>query len=448
MTFRKRRERVLRVGGADRRRPRLLMIAAFFPPSRSSGVFRPLAMANHFAEQGWQVTVATLPEEFVDQVSPPRDDSLLAAVHPQVRILRIPMPTAHLERDMRRLTGLRANFPTVYNATLPWYCYLDRYTPWLPRLLATVTRDQLVRRHDLVLATGNPWTSFAAAAALHAATGVRYTLDYRDSWTLDQFTGEPAFPPEHHAHVWERRLLRRASAVSFVNAPMRDWYTRRHPSLAGRMLVLENGYDAGLVGEGQAGGPPEQDRPLRFGYLGTLTDRYDNTAFWAGWQLAQGEPELDGATAHLYGHLGFFAGSPRSHGLPDASVPGVQHHGPVPKADVAAVYGALDVLLFLVPSSPYVTSSKTYEYMATGKPIVAVHRPDSAAAGPLRGYPLKATVAELTPEAVRDALVAAARMARTATKVEYDAAVEYARRYDRARLLPAYEAAMRALATR
>ena len=92
----------MRRAGRGRRRPRLLLIAAFFPPSRSSGVFLPLAMANHFTEQGWDVTVATLPEAFFEEISPPCDDSLLAAVHPQVRLRRITMPTAHLERDIRR----------------------------------------------------------------------------------------------------------------------------------------------------------------------------------------------------------------------------------------------------------------------------------------------------------------------------------------------------------
>ncbi len=168
---------------------------------------------------------------------------------------------------------------------------------------------------------------------------------------------------------------------------------------------------------------PEPDQPLRFGYVGTLTGQYDNDAFWAGWELARREPELAGATAHVYGHLGFFGGVTPRHGLPDASTAGVAYHGPVAKADLGEVYRDLDVLLFLVPDSPYVTSGKTYEYMATGKPIVAVHRPDSAAAVPLSGYPLKVTVTGMTPEAVRDALIQAAALARRATKLDYDDAV-------------------------
>ncbi|WP_122262161.1 glycosyltransferase [Ornithinimicrobium cerasi] len=426
-------------------RPRLLLIAAFYPPSRASGVFRPLAMGNYFAERGWDVTVITVQEEFFDRVTASRDDSLLTAIHPDVEVVRVPMPIQHLERDLRHFGPLRANFPRLHRKIYRHLQVFDRYSPWLPGVVAEGLRRHVRRRFDLVLATGNPWTSFAAAAALHHATGVPYVLDYRDSWTLNQFTQQPAFPAGHTAYTWEPRVLSRAAAISFVNKGMLDWHARRYPHLADRMMVLENGFDADLLAV-DTYRPPAPDRPLRFGYLGTLTDQYDNRIFWQGWKLAQMEPELAGATADIYGHVGFFgvAAASQARGLPDASVPRAVYHGPVAKQDVAATYRDLDVLLFLVPDSPYVTSGKTYEYMATGKPIVAVHTPESAAGEPLRDYPLRATVAEMTPEAVRDALVEGARLARAATRADHETALAHARRYDRRTLLAPFEERMQA----
>lgn len=426
-------------------RPRLLLIAAFYPPSRASGVFRPLAMGNYFAERGWDVTVITVQEEFFDRVTASRDDSLLTAIHPDVEVVRVPMPIQHLERDLRHFGPLRANFPRLHRKIYRHLQVFDRYSPWLPGVVAEGLRRHVRKRFDLVLATGNPWTSFAAAAALHHATGVPYVLDYRDSWTLNQFTQQPAFPAGHTAYTWEPRVLSRAAAISFVNKGMLDWHARRYPHLADRMMVLENGFDADLLAV-DTYRPPAPDRPLRFGYLGTLTDQYDNRIFWQGWKLAQMEPELAGATANIYGHVGFFgvAAASQARGLPDASVPRAVYHGPVAKQDVAATYRDLDVLLFLVPDSPYVTSGKTYEYMATGKPIVAVHTPESAAGEPLRDYPLRTTVAEMTPEAVRDALVEGARLARAATRADYVTALAHARRYDRRTLLAPFEERMQA----
>ncbi|HYO85598.1 MAG TPA: glycosyltransferase [Dermatophilaceae bacterium] len=438
--------------GPSRRddRPHLLLIAVFFPPSRASGVFRPLAMANFFVTHGWQVSVITVTEDFFDRVTGSRDDSLGAAIHPHVEVIRVPMPIAHLERDIRRFTPMRANFPRLHSKLFASLSVFDRYTPWLPRVLAAALRLHRRAPIDLVLATGNPWTSFAAAAVIHELTRVPYVVDYRDSWTLNQFTQQLAFPAGDRAYTWEPRLLRRAAAVVTVNEPMRRWYARRYPDIAARTLVLENGYDAGLLSEDRYR-PPAPGAPLRFGYLGTLTTQYDNRAFWAGWQLALADPSMAGATTSIYGHVGFFAHSgsgPPNPALPGPTVPAAHYLGPVVKADVAATYRDLDVLLFWVPSSPFVTSGKTYEYMSTGKPIVAVHTPDSAAGDPLRGYPLKASVAAMTPEAIRDALIEAARLARTSTRADHEAALAHARRFDRRALLAPFEARMRALARR
>ena len=205
--------------------------------------------------------------------------------------------------------------------------------------------------------------------------------------------------------------------------------------MATRMLVLENGYDAGLL-SGDMFREPDPHAPLRFGYLGTLTDQYDNRAFWEGWQLAQQEEELSGASAHIYGHLGFFAGAPQRHGLPAASLASVRYHGPVSKAEVAGVYRDLDVLLFLVPSSPYVTSARpTSTWPAASRSLRCTPptRPPPVHCATIHS-PRRSPICR--PRRSRDALVRAARLARTATKVDYDAAVEHARGYDRARLLP------------
>lgn len=429
-------------------RPRLLLIAAFYPPSRASGVFRPLAMGNYFADQGWDVTVITVQEEFFDRVTGSRDDTLVKAIHPDIDVVRVPMPIQHLETDLRHFGPLRANFPRLHRKIYRHLQVFDRYSPWLPGVVAEGLRRHRRAPFDLVLATGNPWTSFAAAAALNRVTRVPYVIDYRDSWTLNQFTQEPAFPADHSAHTWEPRLLEKAAAVVFVNQGMLDWHARRYPHLADRMMVLQNGFDADLLAV-DTYRPADPDQPLRFGYLGTLTDQYDNRTFWSGWKLAQQDPAMAGATANIYGHVGFFGtvAASQARGLPDASVTHAMYHGPVAKEDVAATYRELDALLFLVPDSPFVTSGKTYEYMATGKPIVAVHSPESAAGEPLRDYPLRATVADMTPEAVRDALLEGARLARSATRADHDAAVAHARRYDRRALLAPFEEQMRGLAS-
>src|SRR5690606_13070066 len=135
------------------------------------------------------------------------------------------------------------------------------------------------------------------------ATGVPYVMDYRDSWTLNQFTEGDMYAPDHPVQKAERRLVREATAVTFVNEPMRTWHSAKYPEAAAKMHVVENGYDPELV----ASPPfraPDPDHPLRLGSVGTITEVWPHEAAWGGWALASEDEALAGARWELYGHLG------------------------------------------------------------------------------------------------------------------------------------------------
>jgi glycosyltransferase involved in cell wall biosynthesis len=131
--------------------------------------------------------------------------------------------------------------------------------------------------------------------------------------------------------------------------------------------------------------------------------------------------------------------------LPTQEGVGVTYAGPVPKAEVRQAYTEADVLLLILPGSRYVTSGKVYEYMATGKPIVSVHDPDSSANEPLRGYPHWFPVRDLSAQAVSEALVAAGRAARRLTADDVARAREHAARFTRSAQLAPLEAEVRTL---
>ncbi len=430
-------------------RPHLLVVAFHFPPSRASGVFRPLGMANHFVRAGWDVSVVTVTPDFFQHITGSADPSLLGAVDQRIVLERVRMPMQHLETDIRRFGWLRANFPEAHRASwelLQSALFPERYSAWIPGVLHRLGRLHRTHPVDLLLATGNPWSSFFAAWAFAKRTGVPYVIDYRDAWTLDQFGEREAHPPDSAAGRWERRILSDAARVVFVNEPQRQWHAARYPKDAERMVVVENGYDPELLGD-VAFRTPAPAAGLRFGYIGTITPQLPHEPMWEGWALAAREPEMQGATALLFGHLGFFANSRNAirARMPLDDRVGVRWEGPVPKTAIAAAYAELDVLLMLVPSSRFVTAGKVYEYMAAGRPIVAVHTPQTAASGPMRGYPLGFPVSTLDGPAVRDALVRAARRARTVTPADFAACRSHAARFTRAAQLTPFESELREL---
>lgn len=409
------------------RQPRVAYIAFYFPPSRASGVYRAVATSQAFSATGWDVTVFAPQRSLFTDCLGSFDDSLDAEIPDEVHVERVRFPARRWCREIRDFSRFRGNFPAWSDRLNTWAeesIFPEHYSPWIPRVLRAVLREHASARFDVILATGNPFSSFAAAWLTHRLTGVPYILDYRDSWTLDLFSEKPAFPPSSTAYRWEARMLHDCDRALFVNEPLREWHQQRYRESAAKMHVVANGWDPTQI----SGVRPPRPTPghLRFGYVGTVTPNVPIESFLSGWALAQTLENTRGSTATLYGHLGFFPGSigPLKARLAQGD-PTVTLGGPVPKSAIGDVYNSIDVLLLLLAGGRFVTSGKVYEYMATGRPIVSIHDPRSAAAQVLRDYPLWFPARSLVPVDVARAIENAA----IATNRLSDLEVAQARRY-------------------
>ncbi len=432
------------------RRPRLLYLAFYFPPSRASGVYRTRATANHFADAGWDVTVFAAPLPFLYDVVGSVDEKLLETVDPRITVERPELNLYRWEHELREMNWFRGTLPTVAKRFFEWReakQFPEQYVSWARSSIARAVKLHRREKFDAVLATGNPFAAFAAAWAIRRLTGVPYVIDYRDSWTLDLFSDGPAFPKGHPAWKWERRVIGKSAATVFVNNALREWHAERYPDAADRMLVVPNGWDPDLldVGPEQPGAVLDRRRPLTFGYLGTVTSKQPVEEMAAAFERARTHPDLAGAELNIYGHLGFFRHSHASflprlglnlHGKVDPALDtGIRLRGPVSKTDVSSVYAGSDVLVFLAGGGRYVTSGKIFEYMATGRPIVSVHAPDIAAREVLRDYPLWFTADSLDIDQLAQSFIAAGKAARDAGPELRAAARRYADQYQRDTLL-------------
>lgn len=407
--------------------PHLLYLAWGFPPSRAGGVYRALATVNAFAAAGWRVTVLTAEREVFTRHTG-TDLSLEERVHPDVAVRRIPFPWPAQSTDIRQFPLGRVLAPPLWTRARRLRDQVSfpeaSYGTWRRPLSAAARRVHAERPVDLVVATANPHVTFAAAHDLNHAAGVPFVMDYRDAWRLDVFSGDLLAGDRSRIARWERRLVAEAAEIWFVNEPIRDWHADRYPAAAARMHVVANGWDPELLGSvpppSPAGG-----RPLRFAYLGTVSPKVPLEPLLHGWRQAMADHRLPtGSTLTIGGHLGYFAVPQRglAETLAAAQDAGVQFAGPVPKAEVGTFYGAADVLVLALGAGQYVTSGKVYEYVATGRPVVAVHDPANAAATVLADHPAVARVDEVTAPQVADALVEGARLAE-GTSADRDRAI-------------------------
>jgi len=397
----------------------LLYLAWGFPPSRAGGVYRALATVNAFAAAGWDVTVVTATRDTFERYTG-ADPSLEEQVDDRVVVRRIPFDWPAQDTDVRRYGALRVALPPVWARLRRLADELPfpepSYGPWRRPLAAAARAVHDEHRVDLTLATANPHVTFAAAHDLFRSAGVPYVMDYRDAWTLDVFSGRTTTRARSRVSRWQSRLLADAREVWFVNRPLRDWHAARFPAVAERMQVVENGWDPALLPP--VGPPSPHDGGPRFAYLGTVTPKVPLAELLAGWRLARADGRLPaGATLTLGGHLGYFTvpQGPLAEALADAAADGVRYVGPVAKAQVADFYADADVLVLALGSGRYVTSGKVYEYVATRRPVVAVHDPANATTDVLADHPLVARVAAVTPDEVARALAEGAALAARAT---------------------------------
>ncbi|MEU8303028.1 glycosyltransferase [Actinomadura sp. NPDC048955] len=457
------------------RRPRLLYLAFYFPPSRASGVYRPRATANRLTELGWDVTVFAAPLPFLYDTIGSVDDKLMETVDPRITLVRPDLNRFVWQTDLREYSRFRGAFPQLAQSLYTWgqkHVFPEHYASWGRDSVRRALRMHARRRFDVVLATGNPYSSFAAAWLFHKLTRTPYIIDYRDSWTLDQFSEEPMFDEDHPAWRWERRVLRSAANSLYVNDAQRAWHAERYPRAADRMMTVLNGWDADTLPQSAA--PPPAARATtdghapRFSFVGTVTDKQPIEELIEGFSRARAHSDMRAATLNFYGYFGFFQGTDnklrkrfaaaaeaaaeavtaqevgggaamaeQAAAAEDAEAdeqllaPGVYRRGPVSKTALADVYQDSDVLVFLNGGGRYVTSGKIFEYMAAGRPIVSVHTPGSAAEELLRGYPLWFNPGGLAPADIAASMVAAAKAAAGLDERQAAEARAYADRFER-----------------
>ena len=168
-----------------------LYVAWGFPPAKSGGVFRMMETANVLVDEGWQVTVLACDIDDLRRFAGV-DLSTLDGVDARVRVVRVPMELGPFETDLYRWDEARVEDPggwrTAYQRRVDEGFPNSVYSLWEAPLLEAARRVHEERPVDLVVASGGPFVCFSAGRALRIDHGVPYVLDYRDSWSLQQFT--------------------------------------------------------------------------------------------------------------------------------------------------------------------------------------------------------------------------------------------------------------------
>ena len=382
-------------------------------------------MANGLVAAGARVTAVTASRE-VFLVRYGADEDLESAINDQIRLVRVPFFPEKAWPQLNDWSFKRAEQPSSYSAhNDPALAHFPEvvYAPWLSRVHSALIDLHHADPIDLLLATGSPYVDLQAASLVGSDFQIPTILDDRDAFVLDVFTGE------HHDYYKQRlpffvEWLAQCKEMWFVNPPIATKHQEAFPEYADKIKVVENGWDDGVVVPHKMSATPHQK--LRAAYVGLLPTNFPFEDVFGAWIDAVGQA-TDIDDLQCIGPLGFEIGSPGWVRAEKAitAADRVAWFGHVPRQELATVYADLDVLMFVKAGGAMVTGGKTYEYLATGLPIVALVDQNSDALRVFEGYP-RLHVADYHD---REASVAAIRSAVADRRSGDEAALHAAQKF-------------------
>lgn len=362
---------------------RILFHSYHFPPIGGSGAQRPAGMVRYLPELGYEPVVVTAPGPAQERWTP-RDETLYSGISADTVVLRVPGP------EPAEITGWRRRTHRWLRLRDPWArSWIDEST----RLGIQAAREM---SFDVVYAWMQPYVSGEAAAKIARATGRPWVADLGDPWALDEMM---IYPTALHRRLERRlmgRVLRTASAIVMSTPEAAARLRAEFRELASTPIVaIPNGFDEASF----AGQPPAQQngafRIVHTGYFHTeLGHKQHRTAglrrvlggATRGVDILSRSPvflieavervrrERPDVAERLELH---FAGVLSESDLAVVQrSPATKIHGFVSHVESLALMRSADLLFLPMHDLPNgvratVVPGKTYEYVASGRPILA-----------------------------------------------------------------------------
>jgi glycosyltransferase involved in cell wall biosynthesis len=391
---------------------RVLMICYAYPPISVAGSVRSAAFASRLPAFGWQPLVLS--------VRNARDPTLQTRLDetPDAKVVRTYEWNLSGVVDLAQGIANRpfkiAGRPLRRNVFRDLLCMPDDQVAWL----STLPAWWLSRSADVIYASCSPFSSAVSAAVVKRLTGRPLVIDFRDPWLLNSYARWTAYQ-----RFWVSRLERLVIGACdrlILNTPGAEAeYRRAYPTDAHKFVTIPNGYDELNLSRGV------NASPFCIVHVGTFYGTRSPRALLEA-LAALRNPEIE--FVHVgpeSPELAEFAGRVRIRALPWAR-----------RDAVLEIVRNASLLYLKQGREPGVArhlavASKTYEYLATGLPILADCPPGDNAEIIAR-YASRAHV--VTSGEVADLRAAVERAFAERSTVEPRVSDAFVRDFDRRRL--------------
>jgi glycosyltransferase involved in cell wall biosynthesis len=359
-------------------RHKLLIVSYLFPPVGGIGVQRALSLAKYLPRCGFEVHIL----KGTNAGGPVHDPDLLRQVPPEVLVHQAWSPEVPFAIRQKLWSRIKARptsqQPRNATGTERHVGFLEKVIKrvlcpepeilWVPFAMRQARR--IIRQHRIgsVLVTVPPFSALLVGTAMKRAfPSIKLISDFRDEWLsfyLKDFEFQNNDHTRRRATDIERETVEYSDLVVAVNQSSRDEIRRRYPREPDRKFqVVSNGYDPEVFAAFE---PRPNPLPrMLITHMGTLYKTASPRYFLDAMDRLPEEIRTKAETRFL-GRV-----SDTERALLDNRKHLVNVMGFMPQAEALKWTEETDYLL-LTMTNEISVPGKLFEYMATGKPILAV----------------------------------------------------------------------------
>ena len=389
---------------------RVLILTSDFPPLVGTNTQRTLSFVRHLPLSMWSATVVTraicdldridtqdietIPKDsVVERIEDPDyfaarrrrsaqlpDDMALEKLQTQARrgpaSIRARYAENPIKRSFREIASRALKTSIRYLAHHP-----DALRLWADAAADTVINNGLAQTHAVLLTSAPSYSSHVAGIRIKKQTGLPWVADFRDLWV-----GRPFREPVSQLHAWmdqrlEAAVVRECDVLLLASPAWVATFVQRYGAeIESKIVVLTNGYDAEETDAVRASLGETDHSIRRFVLTGSMHAAESPLQFiHALGALRRHSPDLAAQVrADFIGNGGentaLLNAAIRDEGVSDLiRLLGPRSHAACIRAQLEADF----LFMALAPAHRDTISGKSFEYMATGKPVLACLGEDS-----------------------------------------------------------------------
>ncbi len=367
---------------------KFLLITYYWPPAGGAGVMRWAKMSKYIAQYGWQPVIYT-PE---DGEMPVYDESLLKEIPKEIEIVKTPIWEPYnlykaflgrKKKDKLYSGFINENKKVSLSQKISVFIRGNFFIPdarkfWIKPSVIFLKKYLKDHSIDAIVSTGPPHSMHLIGLRVHLATGIPWIADFRDPWTNIDFYSDLHLTKLADARhkLLEKKVLVNASKIVTVTWRSRDEFK----VLSGRddIIVIPNGFDDADFELKQQ----PLDEQFSIVHIGSMNKDRNPHVLWSALKAVVKEsPDLKSKLhIKLVGPVDFsIRESIEKEGLQSFTTI-IEF---VPHTEAVEIQQQSQVLLLMINHSPNASTiipGKLYEYLGSGRPILAIGPKDSDSA--------------------------------------------------------------------